>query len=364
MAEPALTDLRREIAAIDRRLIAGLRARQRAAARIGRVKSVRGIALRDPAVERAVLNRWRRGLQASGVSVARISSLVDWILEESVREQERVGASRRGRPPQLRITLVGSRGAMARRLAPLFRANGHQVLGIARPRTRSGRRRGIPPARLAAACADADVIFIATSLAAAPAMIDAVAATHCRGVIADLMSVKAPVRSSLERARTAGCSVASAHPLFGPSTTPLYGRTVIVVDCGDRTATRRLREVFEGLGFQTPVATLTEHDRWMATMQALPRIVALLFAGEVGRSRPPGTWTPPPSFERQATVARRALAEETSLLAAILQANPATRRTVARLAAHLVELGRGVRGRTGRTLEQAHRRAARALGGT
>src|SRR5690349_3373912 len=143
MADLILTQLRREIAAIDHRLMAGLRARQRAAARISRVKSSRGIALRDPAVERAVLERWHRGLQASGVPPARIASLVDWILDESVREQERVGALRPGRTPHLRITLVGSRGAMARRLAPLFRSNGHQVRGIARPRTLSGRRRGI-----------------------------------------------------------------------------------------------------------------------------------------------------------------------------------------------------------------------------
>ena len=168
------------------------------------------------------------------------------------------------------VLLVGGAGRMGRLFARQLRRNGFRV-AIFDPQ---GAVPGFRSAPLSEA-ASADVVVVAATLSRSAEAFAAVVAEKPRGLVFDIASVKAPLLPLLEAARLRGISVASVHPMFGPSIRSFRGHDLIVCDCGDAKAARRTRSLFDGSGLRIATMPVAEHDPWIARTMGLTHALAL-----------------------------------------------------------------------------------------
>ncbi|EQD51895.1 bifunctional chorismate mutase/prephenate dehydrogenase, partial [mine drainage metagenome] len=125
MNDPELQRLRARMAEADASLLRAVHHRMEVARAIGERKSREGLALRDFRTEGEVLERWRRGLAPLNIPPERAEALARWLVEESVRVQERMGEP--NRPPSVPsdIVVAGGLGQMGGWMREFFRAEGH-----------------------------------------------------------------------------------------------------------------------------------------------------------------------------------------------------------------------------------------------
>lgn len=337
--------LRRELAVHDRTIARAVAARLRVARRIGEAKRRAGRPIRNLAVERQVLRRWAEEFESVGVPRDRAHAFARWLVEEAVRVQELAPGPRPG--GHHRIVIVGGAGGMGRMLGDRFRALGDEVR-VVDPAAR-GRRVGPHPVvtDLPAAARWATVVLIATPIRVAPSVYRTLWASKTRALIVDLLSVKAPVRRAIAAGIRGGFRVGSVHPLFGPSMRTVAGELVLVVDTGDRVASRRSAGLFRSLGAVIEHVPLARHDAWMAELQVLPRLAGLAFllghgSSALGRRSRGRVITP--SYARQASVSARLVRESAELSYGIQAANPHARATLRRFVRGVRELERLLEG--------------------
>jgi chorismate mutase / prephenate dehydrogenase len=337
-----LDRLRARLARVDSRLRADVGERLALARRIGAAKRRNNLPIRAPTVERAVVGRWQDGLEDLGIPPDRAIVLARWLVDEAIRVQEE-GGPRQPVVPR-NILIVGGAGAMGQWLAGFARVMGHRVRILdtnRRARSDAPRETSLPRG-----AAWADVIVVSTPIEAAPRVYADLWKTGTRAVVFDILSVKAPLLASLRRGIALGYHVASVHPLFGPKVRPLSGHNLLVLDCGDATATAVARELFRPSSLSVAVLPLEAHDVLMADLQALPRFVNLLFTSALtraGRRRQEIARTETPSFRRQAEVARVVLAENPELSLALIAQNRGSAEILERLEHGLRELQRTIR---------------------
>jgi len=306
MPERQLSRLRASLRQTDREIRAAVERRLRIARKIGETKRRRGLPVRDYAVERQVVARWRTAMEEIGVPPERGEELARWLVEEAVRVEERVGEAPEHRRKAADILVIGGAGSMGRWLAEFFLAGGHRV-GICDPRAADG----VPPefrveADLPRAAREADVIVVATPMRAAPAVCRELWKTGTRATIFDILSIKAPLLPTIRRGRRAGFHLTSVHPLFGPTVRTLSGRNLLVLDCGDARANRAAEGLFRTSSLSVHRLPIERHDALMAEVLALPHATSLLFSLALARAgHAPGDLAraAPTSFARQAEVA-------------------------------------------------------------
>ena len=85
---------------------------------------------------------------------------------------------------------------------------------------------------------DHDLIAVCAPLRASDTILQQLAERRPPGLVFDIGSLKAPLRSGLEAMRAAGCRIASVHPMFGPGELMLSGRHILFVDTGHAEATQ------------------------------------------------------------------------------------------------------------------------------
>jgi len=219
-----------------------------------------------------------------------------------------------------KLLLVGGAGRMGRLLARFFRRKGFAV-AISDP---AG---DVPGFRQAASgeAATADVVVVAASLSRSAEALAAVLAEGPKGLVVDIASVKAPLLPLLEAARLRGLSVASVHPMFGPTVRGFRGHDLIICDCGDANAARRARALFEGAGLRIATLPVAEHDPWIARTMGLTHALALgaaaaLAAMEVTPHRLEGRAST--SFRRLVEMIGPILDQEAELTRMIQAGNP------------------------------------------
>ncbi|MCI4340299.1 MAG: prephenate dehydrogenase/arogenate dehydrogenase family protein [Thermoplasmata archaeon] len=337
-----LDRLRARLARVDARLRQDVRRRLALARSIGAAKRKAELPIRAPTVERAVVGRWQDGLEELGIPPDRALILARWLVDEAIRVQEEGGP--RHPVTRRKILVIGGAGEMGRWLTGFARVMGHDVRVLDPNRT--VRLEAPRELSLARGAAWADVIVVATPIGVAPKIYADLWRTGTRAVIFDILSVKASLLAAIRRGRARGFHVASVHPLFGPKVRPLSGHNLLVLDCGDARATEAAADLFRPSSLSVSVLPIAEHDVLMADLQALPRVVNLLFAAALtraGRRRQELARTETPSFRRQAEVARIVLSENPELSLALLARNPGTPQILRRLDHGLADLRRTLR---------------------
>ena len=276
----SVTSLRRSIVAVDRRLQAAIAERFRLARAIADSKVRWGLSLRDFPVEREVIARWRTALSPERVPTDWSEAIARGLIEESLRQQERVlNRSRRAPARTYDIAIVGGSGAMGRWLGRFFEDFGQRI-GVVDPRKGPSRWRSIRDVETAAR--RADVVVFATPIRRTPSLYRRALAAEPSALLLDILSVKSPIAPMLRAAARDGRLVSSVHPLFGPSARALSGRNLLIVSCGVARADELARALFASSALSISQVPLDQHDRLIARSLGLSHAINLLFLSVVG----------------------------------------------------------------------------------
>lgn len=318
MTEPdtrQLEELRTELGAIDKEILALISRRQATALRIGQVKRSRGLPTRDFRQERDVVERARAAAAAEGLPPGLGEEIILALIRSSLTVQERDQVSAKGEGSGRRVLVIGGAGNMGRWFSRYLTAQGFSV-EIADP---SG-----PPAGSALPwVADwretpltHEMIVVAAPMPASAKILAEMAKAPPPGVVFDVGSLKSPLRGALHALREAGGKVTSIHPMFGPDTELLSGRHVIFIDLGVPAATAAARALFEPTMATLVEMDLESHDRLIAYVLGLSHALNIAFftalaeSGEAARHLATLSST---TFDAQLGVARKVAAENPDL---------------------------------------------------
>jgi chorismate mutase/prephenate dehydrogenase len=360
---PGLSELREQIAEMDRALLELLRRRLALATEIGRHKAAVGapVVVRD--VEDRVLTRARQHAEACGVSEEVMEEIFAGIVRGSVERQHRVGVALRAERGS-RVLVVGGAGAMGGWFRRFLGAVGHRC-DLVDPAVAD-----LPAAE--GSFADLDelatlddyaAVVVSVPLASAAEVFARVVTRRPTGLVVEIASIKAHLVDEIARAEEAGVQVCALHPMFGPGKS-LYEPLTFVLAWRDDPAREQAR--IEGL-LRHPYTHLVaipfaHHDRLMGWLLGLAHLTAMVFGSALTRSGlAPAQLHECASttFARQAATARSVLAEDPDLYLDIQRLNPhredvyrATREALDRLVALV---GAGDREGFREALTAAHR---------
>jgi prephenate dehydrogenase len=144
-------------------------------------------------------------------------------------------------------------------------------------------------------------------------------------VLVEISSIKEPIRRTIQRMKERGATVLSIHPMFGPGTKNLAGKTVItaLVPRHNRTANDFI-SLFKKKGARIIKSNLAQHDRLVSITLALPHFMNIAMAQTLklhgfapGKLRAAGGTT----FKLQLTIAEDVYQESFSNEASILMDN-------------------------------------------
>ena len=281
----SLDELRKDLSAIDRQLVEMVAERQRVVREIGRTKQTSGTGTRDYAREKDVLDMGRKQAAEMGVDPDLIETLLEMLIRTSLESQERDRVIAEGKGDGRRALVIGGEGKMGRWFVEFFSSQGYATT-VADPTTKDG------PAAFSTwtdAGVDFDVIVVAAPLAVSGRILAQLAVLKPTGLVFDIGSLKSPLIDGLNELRSAGCSVTSLHPMYGPDTRLLSGRHLIFCDVGDTEATAAAKELFAATMVEQIDMGLEDHDRLIAYVLGLSHALNIAFftaLSESGESAP------------------------------------------------------------------------------
>ena len=309
MSSEPLDELRAELAAVDREILAAAAKRQRLAQQIGQVKRASGIATRDYRQERDVIERARTAAVEHGLAPALGEELLLALIRSSLTVQEKDQVAARGEGSGRRVLVIGGRGNMGRWLVRFLSAQGFAV-EVADP---AGPVDGYPHhADWRAATLDHEIIAVAAPMPASNQILHELAMAPPPGLVFDVGSLKSPLRSGLHALREAGARVTSVHPMFGPDTELLSGRHIIFVDLGVPGATADARALFASTMATLVDMDLESHDRLIAYVLGLSHALNIAFftaLAESGEAAPRLATLSSTTFDAQLQVASKVAGE-------------------------------------------------------
>ena len=269
-----LNELRKRLSTVDGELIALIAERQKIVAEVGAYKLRSGTATRDYARERLVLGQARRQAEALGLDTEVVEQVMRALIRSSLTHQERTRVAAESSGAGRTALLIGGGGKMGGWMAEFLASQGFNVQ-LADPRGSPLPFPWIPDwqeSRL-----EQDIIVVAAPIKATADILQALARRRPPGLVMDLGSLKTPLKSGFEALASAGCRVASIHPMFGPDTRLLSGRHVIFVDVGSAEATAEARRLFDATMATRITMNLDDHDRAIAYVLGLSHALNLAF---------------------------------------------------------------------------------------
>lgn len=170
-----------------------------------------------------------------------------------------------------------------------------------------------------------DVVLVCAPMRAAGRALGEVRRVGTRALVADVCSIKAPVRAELRRMAAAGMTVASLHPMWGPDAVLLSDKNLLVVDCGQPGGVRAAKRLFRRTAVRIHDVPLAAHDELMGWVLGLPHAVNLAFARALrGSGLGPRALAElgGPTFRQQLAVAQQVAGENKALYHGIQALNP------------------------------------------
>ena len=269
----SLEELRKNLSAVDRRLVEMIAERQRIVGEIGKSKQTTGTGTRDYAREKNVLDMGRAQAVELGVDPDLVEQLLEMLIHTSLESQERDRVVAEGKGDGRRVLVIGGAGKMGRWFVDFFVSQGFATT-VADPSLEDAP--GIFSTWTDAGV-DFDVIVVAAPLAVSGRILAQLAVLKPKGLIFDIGSLKSPLIDGLKELLDAGCRVTSLHPMYGPDTRLLSGRHLIFCDVGDASATAAAKELFAATMVEQIDMGLEDHDRLIAYVLGLSHALNIAF---------------------------------------------------------------------------------------
>lgn len=323
ITDPLLEQHRRDIEALDRRILHLTCERLELARQIGELKSTRGIPLRNFRVEAQVRQRFAEACSFLGLDPQLGHDLALFLIHKAVEEQATLmDTAYVG--DQLRALVVGGKGGMGRWIARFLHGQGHRVL-IMDPADSTSPFPEVQ--RLDHGVGDADLIVLAVPMSECAAVLEQVGALQPRGVVAEMCSLKGHLLPVITRLQQEGTRVISFHPLFGPGVKMLSGRRIVFCTDADPDDVAVVRALFEETSAGLVSLSIAEHDRRMAVILGLTHLSNLVYGSALmhsGLTVDELTEVAGVTFDRQLQTAREITQENANLYFQIQTLNPAT----------------------------------------
>jgi chorismate mutase/prephenate dehydrogenase len=270
---------RRDIEALDRRILHLVCERLELARQIGDLKRSLALPLRNFNVEAQVYRRFEDASALLGLDTAIGRDLARFLIEKAVEEQATLrDAVYAG--DALDAVVVGGKGGMGRWIGRFLAGQGHRVRVVD---PAAGDSPFEAAASLAVAAA-ADLVLVAVPMSACAAILDELGSLRPRGVVAEMCSLKGHLGPVIRRLRAAGARVVSFHPMFGPDVRMLEGRTVAFCTDAPRADLEVIEALFAGTSARLVEMDPAEHDRRMGLVLGLTHLANLVFARALVRS--------------------------------------------------------------------------------
>ena len=270
---------RRDIEALDRRILHLVCERLAVARQIGELKNQLGVPLRNFRVERQVLERFEEASSFLGLDALLGHDLALFLIQKAVEEQATLRDVQYA-GDALDTLVIGGKGGMGRWIARFLAGQGHRVriLDPAHSSTPFPEERDIDAAR------DADLVMVAVPMSACAVVLSKLASTAPRGVIAEMCSFKSHLVPVLDHLRRDGVRVVSFHPMFGPDVRMLSDRTIVFCTDGRPEDVALVRGLFEETSAKLVEMEIADHDRRMAAVLGLTHLANLVYAWALAHS--------------------------------------------------------------------------------
>ena len=278
--KPLLEQHRRDIEALDRRILHLVCERLELARQIGQLKQAAGVPLRNFKVEAEVYQRFADASAMLGLDEVLGRDLATFLIRKAVEEQA-AHLDTHYQGDALRALVIGGKGGMGRWIARFLQGQGHRVVvqDIA-----AGESEFPEAASLAEEAGSADLIVLAVPMSACAGVLEELARAEVPGVVAEMCSLKGHLDSIADRLRRGGLRLVSFHPLFGPDVRMLSGRTIVFCDEARPEDLEVVRGLFAETSARLVAMSSLEHDRRMGLVLGLTHLANLVFARAVSHS--------------------------------------------------------------------------------
>jgi chorismate mutase/prephenate dehydrogenase len=270
---------RRDIEALDRRILHLVCERLELARQIGELKRAAGIPLRNFKVEAEVYQRFADASSLLGLDEVLGRDLATFLIRKAVETQAaHLDTVYQG--DALRTLVVGGKGGMGRWIARFLQGQGHRVT-IHDPAPGESE---FPQTALEEGAADADLIVLAVPMSACAQVLEILSRLRVSGVVAEMCSLKGHLQELADRLRSDGLRLVSFHPLFGPDVRMLSGRAIVFCDEANPEDLSVVRGLFAETSARLVEMSIAEHDRRMGLVLGLTHLSNLVFARALSHS--------------------------------------------------------------------------------
>ena len=235
------------------------------------------------------------------------------------------------------VTIVGGKGRMGRFFSSHLSQRGHLVKILESQDWEQAE--GL--------LAGADLVLVCVPIAYTLETISRLSAyLSPTTALADITSIKAPIVKAMLNCHQG--PVMGLHPMFGPGLESFSAQKVVVCSGRQKVAFSWLLSLIQNDGGELIYATPEEHDRMMATVQAVRNFATFSFGSflsadrvEVGRSLDFSS----PAYRQQIEMVQRLFTQSAPMVVDIILASPESRAAIAQLGnvcsrlAQLVEQG-------------------------
>lgn len=266
-----LEELRTEIRKRDEEIIRLIAERTELAKQVGEYKRDHSLPVRNADVEKKVIARYIEIGSSYGLSEEVLRSISKALIKEAVDAESNLPKPMVSK----KVGIIGGAGKMGAWTADLLRKSGHDVI-IIDPAEDNG--------HTIEDCKGCDIVIISVPIHLTYSILTKLdSICSCDTLIFDLTSLKTPL---VGRLRTMGETkkVCSVHPMFGPSATSMYGRNLIVCNCGNRQAVEETVNLFDDRGGNIRVMEIEKHDEYMSYVLGLTHAVNIALFTVLERS--------------------------------------------------------------------------------
>ena len=265
---------RRDIEALDRRILHLVCERLELARQIGDLKRSCGVPLRNFQVETQVHRRFEDACADLGLDPGLGHGLALFLIERAVEEQAALmDCDYHG--DHLEAVVIGGKGGMGSWIATFLAGQGHRV-SVLDPAPSESPFAEITD--LSDGVAEADLVVVAVPMGATREVLEKVAGLHPTGVVAEMCSLKGHLDPVMQRLRSQGLRLVSFHPMFGPELRMLSGRTIVFCTEAETNDLALVRGLFEGTSAELVEMDIAEHDRRIASVLGLTHLSNLAYA--------------------------------------------------------------------------------------
>ena len=266
-----LNDLRNEIGKRDEEIIRLISERTELARQVGEYKMAKGLPIRNIEVEEKVVDRYVEKGSKYGLSDEVMRSVSSALIKEAVDVESSIPR----KMDRKKVAVIGGAGKMGAWMSKLMQDSGHEVM-VVDPASHNGHR--------IEDCTDSDIVIVSVPIHLAySTLVKLDSVCKKDALIFDITSLKTPLVGRLTNmAQTR--KVCSVHPMFGPSATSMYGRNLIICDCGNREAVNETRGLFDDRGGNIRIMNVKDHDAYMSYVLGLTHAVNIALFTVLERS--------------------------------------------------------------------------------